>query len=99
MLAISVSAAALVGAAPAFAQSAAPAAPTPAAPAPSASGGTMVGEIVVTAERRSESLQSTPVAVSAFNAQALKTQRLDGGQNLETSIPNVNYLARQLRRL
>ncbi|MDR3511976.1 MAG: TonB-dependent receptor [Caulobacteraceae bacterium] len=51
----------------------------------------MVGEIVVTAERRSESLQSTPVAVSAFNAQALKTQRLDGGQNLEISIPNVNY--------
>jgi outer membrane receptor protein involved in Fe transport len=86
LLAISVSAAALVGAAPALAQTATPAA------APAESGqGTTVGEIIVTAERRSESLQSTPVAVSAFNAQALKTQRLDGGQNLEVSIPNVNY--------
>jgi outer membrane receptor protein involved in Fe transport len=87
LLAIGVSAAALIGAAPALAQTAAPA-PAPAQAAPA---NTTVGEIIVTAERRSESLQSTPVAVSAFNAQALKVQRLDGGQNLETSIPNVNY--------
>ncbi|MDR3420964.1 MAG: TonB-dependent receptor plug domain-containing protein, partial [Xanthobacteraceae bacterium] len=82
-LAVGVSAAALIIAAPALAQTA--------APPPTSTQGTTVGEIVVTAERRSESLQSTPIAVSAFTAQALKTQRLDGGQNLETSIPNVNY--------
>jgi outer membrane receptor protein involved in Fe transport len=81
LLAIGASSAALIAAGSALAQSAAP------APQPSVT----VGEIVVTAERKSESLQSVPIAVSAFTEQALKTQRLDGGQNLETSIPNVNY--------
>jgi outer membrane receptor protein involved in Fe transport len=86
LLAIGVSSAALIGAAPALAQTA------PAGGAPEAKPATTtVGEIIVTAERREESLQSTPVAVSAFNEAKLKVQRLDGGQNLEISIPNVNY--------
>ena len=42
-----------------------------AAAAAAANGGTTIGELVVTAERREENLQDTPVAVSAFSAQAL----------------------------
>ena len=80
-LALGASTAALLAGAPAFAQTkGAAAAPT-----------STVGEIVVTAQRKSESLQSVPLAVSAFSGDSLKTQRLDGGQNLELSIPNVNY--------
>jgi outer membrane receptor protein involved in Fe transport len=82
VLALGVSVAALLGAAPVLAQSA----PTP---APASSTG--VQELVVTAQRRSEAIQDVPVAVSAFSAQSLKAQRLDGGNNLVLSIPNVNY--------
>ena len=82
-LAFGASTAALMAGAPAFAQAGGAAA----APPTSAN----IGEIVVTAQRRSESLQSVPLAVSAFSSDSLKTQRLDGGQNLELSIPNVNY--------
>ncbi|MDR3511305.1 MAG: TonB-dependent receptor [Caulobacteraceae bacterium] len=86
MLAIGASSVALISAAPTLAQTA-PAGQAPAA-RPSS---TTVGEIIVTAERREESLQSTPVAVSAFSEAKLKVQRLDGGQNIEIAVPNVNY--------
>ncbi len=52
---------------------------------------TTIGELVVTAERREESLQSTPVAVSAFSQQTLAARGLQGGQDLLLQIPNVNY--------
>ncbi|MGA0599706.1 TonB-dependent receptor [Caulobacter sp. KR2-114] len=52
---------------------------------------TTLGELVITAERHAENLQDTPIAVSAFSEEKLKTQRLDGGQNLEVSIPNANF--------
>src|SRR5579875_1591018 len=102
VLALGVSSAALMMAAPAWSQAANPQAPTSAtqAPAPTPaqqarpSGGQQSGglqEVVVTAQRRSEAIQSVPVAVSAFSSANLKAQRLDGGQNLELSIPNVNY--------
>ena len=110
-LALGVSVAALVGIAPAMAQtgnnpadtvtnpattpttaSAAPA-PTPAQQARPRGGqqGGGIQEVVVTAQRRSEAIQDVPVAVSAFSASTLKAQRLDGGNNLVLSIPNVNY--------
>ena len=53
--------------------------------------GNQIEELVVTAQRREETIQSVPVAVSAFSADALKAQRLDGGENLLLSVPNVNY--------
>ena len=52
---------------------------------------TTVGEIVVTAQRREEALQDVPVAVSAFSAENLKDQRIDTGQDLLFSVPNVNF--------
>ncbi len=56
-----------------------------------AQNGTTIGELVVTAERREESLQTTPIAVSAFSAASLQNKKLDGGQNLILQIPNANY--------
>ncbi len=50
-----------------------------------------IGELVITAERHSENLQDTPIAVSAFSEETLKAKRLDGGTNLETSVPNANF--------
>jgi outer membrane receptor protein involved in Fe transport len=99
-LALGVSVAALVGVAPAMAQTSNNPATTPtsasAAPAQQVKpkGGQQGGgiqEVVVTAQRRSEAIQDVPVAVSAFSANTLKAQRLDGGNNLVLSIPNVNY--------
>ncbi len=62
-----------------------------AAYAAEASSGTAIGEVVVTAERRETSLQSTPIAVSAFSGAALTARKLDGGQNLVLQVPNSNY--------
>ena len=55
------------------------------------SGGNVIEELVVTAQRREQALQDVPVAVSAFSQDALKAQRLDGGGNLVLSVPNVNF--------
>jgi outer membrane receptor protein involved in Fe transport len=79
-LALGVSAMALVIAAPALAQT---------TPPPASTGA--ITDIVVTAQRRSEAIQDVPVAVSAFSADTLKAQRLDGGDKLLLEVPNVNY--------
>jgi len=79
LLVLGVSAAALMATTPAFAQGSAP------------SSGPAIGDIVVTAQRKSESIQDVPVAVSAFSQDTLKAQRLDGGDKLVLSVPNVNY--------
>ena len=50
-----------------------------------------VAEIVVTAQRREESIQDVPIAVSAFSGDSLKTQRIETGQDLLQAIPNVNF--------
>jgi outer membrane receptor protein involved in Fe transport len=56
-----------------------------------ANNATTIGELVVTAERREENLQSTPVAVSAFSQQTLAAKGLHGGQDLLLAVPNANY--------
>ena len=57
----------------------------------SADTGTTIGELVVTAERRETNLQDTPIAVSAFSADTLKNEKLEGGQDLLLQIPNSNF--------
>jgi outer membrane receptor protein involved in Fe transport len=61
------------------------AAETAAAPA------TGVAEVVVTAERKPESLQSTAMAVSNLTQAQLIARRIDGGEDLEKAIPNFDY--------
>lgn len=52
---------------------------------------TVVGEVVVTAQRREQALQDVPIAVSAFSGDNLKEQRLETGQDLLRAVPNVNF--------
>jgi outer membrane receptor protein involved in Fe transport len=51
----------------------------------------LVQTLVVTAQRREEAIQDVPVAVSAFSADSLKNQRIEGGQDLLHAVPNVNF--------
>ncbi|MFZ4606767.1 MAG: TonB-dependent receptor [Caulobacter sp.] len=52
---------------------------------------TVVGEVVVTAQRREESLQEVPIAVTAISSEALQSQRIEGGQDLLQQVPNVSF--------
>jgi len=49
------------------------------------------GDIIVTAQRRSESLQQVPISVSAFTGQALERQQISNASDLQLSLPNVTF--------
>jgi outer membrane receptor protein involved in Fe transport len=67
------------------------AAPALAAEGAASSDDTTLGELVVTAQRREEALQSVPIAVSAFSQSMLEKQKIDGGANLQRAVPNVTF--------
>lgn len=69
-----------------------PAATTEAAPAAEAN---EIGEIVVTAQRREQSLETTPVAVSVVGAEALARQQIVSEQDLQLAIPGLTVKAGQ----
>lgn len=48
-------------------------------------------EIVVTAQRQAETLQEVPIAVSAFNAEALEKQQIENSSDLMLTLPNVTF--------
>jgi iron complex outermembrane recepter protein len=48
-------------------------------------------EIVVTAQRTSETLQDVPIAVSAFNAEALEKQQIENSSDLMLTLPNITF--------
>lgn len=81
---------------PAVAHAQAAASP-PAGPAstPSAADASSPGlgsdDIIVTAQRRSESAQNVPIAITAFSQESLKDQRIETGAELVRGIPNVNF--------
>jgi iron complex outermembrane recepter protein len=50
-----------------------------------------IGDIVVTAQRQSESLQSVPIAVSAFSAEMLEKQQIENASDLQLTLPNVTF--------
>ena len=50
-----------------------------------------IEEVVVTAERREESLQDVSVSVSAFNEEALTLGGIDDVSRLELLVPGLNY--------
>lgn len=81
---VTVSGIACVLASPAFAQQAAsrPAADT-------------TGDIIVTAQRRSESLQRTPVAVSALSGEALQSRAIVSEADLQSAVPGLTIKAGQ----
>ncbi|WP_435416763.1 TonB-dependent receptor [Parerythrobacter aurantius] len=45
--------------------------------------------IVVTAQKREQSLQEVPIAVTAFSADTLDSKTIDDGQDLSFSVPNL----------
>ena len=65
--------------------------------APAEANVTGIQDIIVTAQKRSETLQDVPIAVSAFSEQSLRAQGLDGAANLVQSIPNVSFQRRGTR--
>ncbi|MEP1230711.1 MAG: TonB-dependent receptor [Litorimonas sp.] len=50
-----------------------------------------VDEIIVTARRKAENLQSTPVTVSAYNERALETRGITNTSELANFTPNVTF--------
>ena len=48
-------------------------------------------EIIVMAQKRAESIQDVPIAVSAFSAAALEEQQLDGAYDLQNAVPNLVF--------
>lgn len=50
-----------------------------------------VGEIIVTAQKRSENLQSVPVAVTAFTGDTLAERGITDAQGLATLVPNMGF--------
>ena len=56
-----------------------------------AAGDAYSSDIVVTAQRRAESLQEVPIAVSAFSAEALERQQIENSSDLQLTLPNVTF--------
>ncbi|MCZ8130558.1 MAG: TonB-dependent receptor [Steroidobacteraceae bacterium] len=50
-------------------------------------------EIVVTAQRREESLMTVPIAVSAIGGEALQRQNVDSVEDVLAQVPNVSFVS------
>ncbi|MFN3943821.1 MAG: TonB-dependent receptor [Allosphingosinicella sp.] len=50
-----------------------------------------LGDIVVTAQRRAETLQSVPISVSAFTGEALEQLQIENAVDLQLSLPNITF--------
>ena len=57
----------------------------------SSSGYSSIEEIVVTAERREQSLQDVPISVAAFDEAALKRQAIDSVSDVQLNTPNLVF--------
>jgi iron complex outermembrane receptor protein len=63
---------------------------SPAAPEAADSG---MQEITVTAQRRTENIQRTPISVSAFDGKSLEARQIDAVIDVAKSVPNVSLTA------
>ena len=50
-----------------------------------------IEEIVVTAQKREESIQEVPISVTAFDTQALEARQITSFSDLQFNVPNVAY--------
>lgn len=82
---VTLSLAASLAAVPALAQSVETAAPTDQVEA------TDVGEIVVTAQKRSQRLQDVPLAVTALSAETLSNSQVTGTSGLAALVPSLTF--------
>src|SRR6266404_5868419 len=60
---------------------------------PTASSAGGLEEIVVTARRREEKLQSVPIAITAFTAETLKTNNIQSASDLQHFVPTLTTLS------
>jgi len=81
-----------IAAAQAHAQAAPATQPAPATPASDANV-TTLSDLIVTAQRREERLQTVPVAVSAFSAEQRTVQGIESVQDLTNFTPGFSYNA------
>ncbi|MBK7250220.1 MAG: TonB-dependent receptor [Gammaproteobacteria bacterium] len=51
--------------------------------------GAGLAEVIVTAEKREESLQNTPISIAAFTSEELETRRVGSIADLGTVVPNL----------
>jgi len=65
--------------------------------APAMAQDNVIDELIVTAQKKEQSLQDVPIAVSAFSQDALRAQGIDGVGNLVQSVPNLSFQRRSLR--
>jgi iron complex outermembrane recepter protein len=50
-----------------------------------------VEEVTVTAERKTEDIQTVPIQISAFSAQDMQAHQIDMAKDLQFATPNVSY--------
>ncbi|MDP4651618.1 MAG: TonB-dependent receptor, partial [Haliea sp.] len=48
-------------------------------------------EVIVTAQKRAESVQDVPIAITAFDESALRDKQINGFADMRVSAPNVSY--------
>ena len=63
----------------------------PAAFAQSSADSDQLAEIVVTAQKRAESLQNVPVSITTFGTQDLKDRAVESFMDYATSVPNLGF--------
>ena len=56
-----------------------------------ASAAPVIEEVVVTAQKRTESVQDVPISVSAFDGAALDARQIDTFGDLQFNVPNVSF--------
>jgi iron complex outermembrane receptor protein len=88
LLFVSASAFTLGVATPSLAQESPEQAEAAAVPAPAEEG---MGDIVVTAQKRSETAQRTPLAITAVSGTDLETRQITDFEKMAPSLPNVNF--------
>lgn len=91
---ISTCACCVILAPPTWAQSLPADNPTAAAPGTTASpvnDNSGFGDIIVTAQKRSETAQSVPIAITAIGGDALEKARILDTQSLQAAVPSLNY--------
>ena len=54
--------------------------------------GSKLEEVIVTAQKRKESLQKTPIAITALTARDLETMRIDNLMDMTNKLPSVNIV-------
>src|SRR5690242_5880140 len=55
------------------------------------SGSVKIEEVTVTAEKRSETLQNTPIAISALTADTLRDKGITSFEGIAQNSPSINF--------